>query len=212
MDTGEHESISWVNLELHVYNHTEDHNHFPESQPKPPLSRPNRAAFLNTADGTLLALGYQDVPIFIWDALEVQVLGTVGQEMIPTAGLDCMVFHPNLDISMLLVAYQPGDLCLFDYNTMEMLVRRRRTYATAIACSPDNQRVVIGNAQGAIEVFDLDLDCAAGRAMLTLVYRSSHPLDDTIRSIALSADGLRFVDIRNRTSARLGTYRVGEKE
>ncbi|KAH6649470.1 hypothetical protein F5144DRAFT_588178 [Chaetomium tenue] len=214
LNTGEHEAISWVNLDL--YNQTEDHNPFPDSQPKPPLSRPNRAAFLNTADGILLALGYQGEPIFIWDALEVQVLGTVGQEMIPTAGLDCMVFHPNLEIPMLLVAYQPGDLCVFDYNTMEMLVRRRRTYATAIACSPYNQRIAIGNAQGAIEVFDLDLGGAAGRATLTLIYRASRPLDDTIRSIALSADGLRFVDIRNRQArvwAPMGLMRrSGDRE
>ncbi|KAK3291007.1 uncharacterized protein B0H64DRAFT_411125 [Chaetomium fimeti] len=195
LNSGEHESISWVNIDQ--YSQTQSHNHLWDTQHKIPISRPSRADFLSTYDGSLLALGYQNAPVFIWDALEVQVVGTVGQEMIPTAGVDCMVFHPNVEIPVLLVAYQPGDLCVYDYNTMETHARRRRTYATAIAGSPHGRTIVVGNAQGAIEVFDLDFS-GTRTAILTLIYRSSHPLDDTIRSIALSADGLRFVDVRNR--------------
>lgn len=162
-----------------------------------PLQPPSRVAFLTTStDDILLAVGYRAHPILVWDALGLDLLGLCdsGTE---NNGINSMVFNPNPDIPVLVVSYQDGKLCLFDYVALELQLARPGVYANTMTCSPDGRSLVIGSNQGLIELFDFERDYN-GATSLALIYRTNHPMDDTIRGITFTADGLRFIDIRGQ--------------
>ncbi|KAK3312544.1 hypothetical protein B0H66DRAFT_644720 [Apodospora peruviana] len=190
LDTEEHDSVSWKEaVEEDDQYQTFVHGVIP-SQP------PSRTAFLTTTDSVLLAVGYRSHPVLIWNALELELLG-ICDPSVDNNGINCMVFNPNLDIPVLVVSYQDGSLCIFDYLTMELRFMLPEMYANIIACSQDGRSLVTGSNQGLIEVFDFERGYD-GDTTLTPIYRTSHPLDDAIRGIAFSADGSRFVDVRGR--------------
>ncbi|KAK4153160.1 hypothetical protein C8A00DRAFT_43887 [Chaetomidium leptoderma] len=195
LKTGEYKSIPWVDTRTKTYTYKGNQNHTQTSinQTTVPLSPPNRAVFLRTADRFLLALGYETEPILLWDALEVQLIGTLGHDEVPNNGIRCMAFSPNPEIPVLLVSYQSGDLCVFDYITMQQQTRHPDAYATALACSPDGQSVVTGSADGLIRVFDMSHDGIS--TALTLIYRNNYVSGGMVRDVAFSPDGLRCVDV-----------------
>jgi hypothetical protein len=112
-------------------------------------------------------------------------------------GINSMVFNPNPDFPVLVVSYQDGKVCRFDYLTSKLQFRRLGVHANTMACSPDGRSLVIGSNQGLIELFDFERDCNSATS-LALIYSTNHAMDDTIRGIAFTADGLRFVDIRGQ--------------
>ena len=187
--TGEHQSISWQSGEGDGY---------PPTQNIVPTHPPSHAAFLAiSSDEVLLAVGYRAHPVLLWNALELQLLGTCEPD-VTNNGLNGMVFSPNLEIPALVVSYQEGSLCVFDYPSMELQTRRPSVYASSISCSSDGQTIIAGSNQGAIEVFELEESNTGSSITLNLIYRTNHPLDDSIRGVGFSNDGLRFVDVRGR--------------
>ncbi|KAI1469877.1 uncharacterized protein F4812DRAFT_450284 [Daldinia caldariorum] len=172
LDTGRHETISWGGMY--------DKDIF--CTPDIPDQPPSRAALFATGETVLLAVGYRNHPIFIWNALD--------------NGIDDMTFNPNPEITALVVSYSDGRLYLFDYITMMPTFTRPNVYANSIACSPNGHSLVTGSTGGVIEVFEFDQD-HGGNIVLVPIY-SIQSLEDSIRSIAFSPDGLRFVDIHDR--------------
>ncbi|KAI1455840.1 WD40-repeat-containing domain protein [Annulohypoxylon moriforme] len=184
LDSGEHETISWKEM------HDTDVTNTMEIPEQPPSS----AAFFTAGETVLLAVGYRKYPIFIWDALELELLGQC--EADENNGIDDMIFNPNPEITALAVSYSDGRLCLFDYSTMALTFTRPNVFANSIACSPDGRSLVTGNSRGIIEVFEFGQD-HTGNTVLVPIY-CIQGFDDSIRRVAFSADGLRFVDLHDQ--------------
>ncbi|KAK0619028.1 hypothetical protein B0T14DRAFT_495874 [Immersiella caudata] len=164
-----------------------------------PSQPPGRVAFLTTNNDDvpmIMAVGYRSHPILVWNALDLQIIG-ICDPGIENNGIDAIVFNPNPGIPALVVSYQDGNLCVFDYLDMNLQMLMPHVYAHSVACSPDGRSLVTGSNQGLIEVFDFDRG-TDGLIALVPIYRSSHPLDQTIRGITFSTDGLRLIDIRGR--------------
>ncbi|KAI2623191.1 hypothetical protein GGR54DRAFT_629765 [Hypoxylon sp. NC1633] len=182
LDSGKHETISWRGII-----HDKDTIGTPEIPEQPP----SRAAFSTSGETVLLAVGYRNHPILIWDALELQLLGqcTIGE----CNGIDDMAFNPNPEIAALVVSYSDGRLCLFDYTIMTPTFNRPNVFANGIACSPDGRNLVTGSSRGVIE-FDQD---HTGNMVLVPIY-GIQAFDDSIRSVVFSADGLRLIDLHDQ--------------
>ncbi|KAM7192873.1 hypothetical protein V8F20_008670 [Naviculisporaceae sp. PSN 640] len=184
--TEEQDTISWKEVA----------NTDPSIQSMIPSQPPSKVAFLDTGDGMIMAVGYRAHPILLWNALDLDMLGFC-EHTGENNGIDCMAFNPNPDIPVLVVSYQDGCLCVFDYITMQLQLSWPNMFSYSIACSPDGRSLATGSNQGVIEVFDFERD-HAGVTSLIAIYRTSHPLDDMICGLAFSADGLRFVDTRGQ--------------
>lgn len=157
-----------------------------------PSQPPSKVALLDAGDGVIMAVGYRAHPILLWNALELEMLGFCEHKG-ENNGIDCMAFNPNPDIPVLVVSYQDGCLCVFDYITMELQLAWPNMFAYSISCSLDGRSLATGSNQGVIEVFDFERD-HLGQTSLIPIYRTNHQLDDMICGLAFSADGLRFID------------------
>ncbi|KAK4161154.1 hypothetical protein QBC43DRAFT_303202 [Cladorrhinum sp. PSN259] len=188
LETGEEESISWKEIDLDG-----DQGDISAIIPK---QAPNRGTFLATGNDVLLAVAYRSHPVFIWNALDLELLGLCEPEF-DNNGVNDMAFNPNSEIPVLVVSYQDGSLCIFDYTTTQLHFRRPQVFAQSIACSPDGRSLVAGTNRGAVEVFAFEQD-HYGTTTLALIYRTNHPPDETVRGVAFRTDGLRFVDIRGQ--------------
>lgn len=152
------------------------------------------AAFLTTTDTVLLAIGFRKHPVLIWNVLEQQELGQCVVDA--NNGIDCMVFNPNSDIIALIVSFNDGRLCVFNYFTTKLMLTIQKVYAQSVACSPDGHSLVTGGSHGMIEVFDFDHDYD-GNTILMPIYRIDG-LYDSIRSVVFSYNGLRFLDVHGQ--------------
>ncbi|KAI1134032.1 WD40-repeat-containing domain protein [Hypoxylon sp. FL0543] len=184
LDTGEHETISWRGM------HDQDINGALDIPEQPPSC----AAFSTLGETVLLAVGYRKHPIFIWNVFEVQLLGQCVVD--ENNGIDDMTFNPNPEITALAVSYSDGRLCLFDYTTMALTFTRPNVFANSIACSPDGRSLVTGSTRGVIEIFEFDQDHTGNMAFVPIYCIQA--FDDSIRCVAFSADGLRFVDLHDQ--------------
>ncbi|TVY14338.1 Vegetative incompatibility protein HET-E-1 [Lachnellula arida] len=96
------------------------------------------------------------------------------------------VFSPDTDMNSLVSLYHDGQLVLFD--PCEMSVKTSvQANAQVLACSPDGRTLATGSDTGTIQLFDLE--------SLTLIHKLIAS-DQSIKSLAFSSDGLRFVDVR----------------
>jgi WD40 repeat protein len=182
LETGEDDSISWKDS---------DHNIYLQDIPDQP---PSRAAFLAITDDILLAVGYRNHPVLIWSVYDQRLLGMCESDV--NNGIDDIAFNPNPDIVALVVSYNDGNLCVFDYVNMALAFTQPKVFAHSIACSSDGRSLVTGSNQGTIEVFEFD-QSFSGNTTLTLIYRIN-AFDDLIRGVIFSPDGLRFVDVRGQ--------------
>ncbi|KAI1759681.1 hypothetical protein GGR53DRAFT_130182 [Hypoxylon sp. FL1150] len=181
LDSGEHETACWRDVH--------DENKYGASViPEHP---PSCAAFSTTGSMAMLAVGYRKHPIFIWNALELQLLGQC--DAVENNGLDDMTFNPNPEITALIVSYNDGRLCLFDYTTTLLAFTRPDVFAMSIACSPDGNSLVTGSNRGMLEIFRFEHD-HLGNMVLVPIYRVQ-AFDDNIYKVAFGADGRRVIEL-----------------
>jgi WD40 repeat protein len=112
----------------------------------------------------------------------------VGTEVIDhtTIWIRDLIFATSPVTSYVAALYHDGDLVLFD--PCELSVKAHvLAEAQVLAASPDGYALVAGNDTGSIQIFDLKT--------LTLMHKIVSS-DHSIRSLAFSVDGTRFIDIR----------------
>ncbi|OTA08160.1 hypothetical protein A9Z42_0091080 [Trichoderma parareesei] len=107
-----------------------------------------------------------------------------------------MAFNPNPDIVALVVSYCDGRLCLFDYSSMTLSITIPDVYAQSLACSTDGHSLVTGSSHGTIKIFDFDHDYDR-KLILAPIYRIDR-LYDSVRGVAFSSSGLRFLDVHSQ--------------
>lgn len=184
-ENGESETLSWLDNE--AYN-------FPSQDE--PFQLPSRATFFTVGNNEdiLLAVAYRSHPVSIWSPLDMQMLGRCG-----TAGLNgvtSMVFNPNPEIPALVVSFAPGDLCLYDYRTMDLTHLIPNVFADCVSCAWDGRALVTGSSHGVIQVFEFDMGYD-GNMLLSPIYRVK-AATEAVRGVTFSFDALRFVDITRR--------------
>lgn len=96
------------------------------------------------------------------------------------------LFSPDPEANSLAAIYHDGHLVLFDPCEMSPKIAIQAN-AQILACSPNGNFLATGNDTGTIQLFEFET--------LTLIYKIVAS-DHSIRSLAFSSDGLRFVDIR----------------
>lgn len=190
--TEEHESISWRKIQAR----RQQKNHSALRSTIPSLP-PSQVAFLTTPDDVLVALGYRLYPVCIVNAFELEILGTCEPD-ISNNGIDAMVFNPNPEIPNLIVCYQSGSLCVFDYLTMEMRVRQPDVHANCVACSADGRTIITGSNRGVIRIFELRQRNNSATVTFNTIYQMTDPLRNIVSAVAFNVDGMRFVDIRGQ--------------
>lgn len=154
--------------------------------------RPPTAAALSP-DTSLLGVLYRGRPICLYDLEDDLCHGFVTRDGDPStqklgSNLSPMslVFNTKRDNPTLVVAYEDGDLCLFDYEELKLLASVEAN-AHSVACSPDGLTLVTGNSNGMVQLLEFDT--------LRLLYRVN-AVDYGIRGLSFSADNLRFLDVR----------------
>jgi WD40 repeat protein len=145
-------------------------------------------------DECIIAIVYRGRPIQLWDLEDEELLGFVGREsedlvslaLRPNTSPSSLVFHPEESVPLLAVAYEDGDLCLFDYDELR-LVKMVEANAQVVACSPDGSVLATGNLSGMLQLLDFKT--------LQLLFRVT-TADYNIRDISFSSDSSRLIDAR----------------
>ncbi|KAK4249176.1 hypothetical protein C7999DRAFT_39730 [Corynascus novoguineensis] len=138
----------------------------------------------------MMAVAYRGRPITLWDLEEDSFYRLCGKGS--TDGVtgpyfaNDLVFNPNEDIPRLVVAYQDGDIMLLDPLRDEVIACFRANTHT-LAASPDGRLVVGADGFGTIQVYDFEA--------LRVIYRIKS-VSCSIKHLAFSRDGLRFLDMR----------------
>jgi WD40 repeat protein len=141
-------------------------------------------------DLTTLALVYRGRPIQLWSLESDTFISLCGRDSgvgAPNISAGTALFNPDPALSLLAVAYQDGQLALYDPWTQEEL-NTVAGDALTLASSPDGRTLATGDARGVVQIWDFET--------LRLMYLISSS-DYEVKSLAFSGDGLRIVDIRD---------------
>jgi WD40 repeat protein len=141
-------------------------------------------------DQTMMALLYRGQPIHIWSLENDTLIGLCGRDVgknAPNISVLTAIFNPNPDLPILAVAYQDGELALYEpWSQKELKSVDGNAYT--LAASPDGRTLATGDNRGTVQIWDFET--------LTLMYRINSGYDE-VKSLAFSGDGLRLVDIRD---------------
>ncbi|KAI4233178.1 MAG: hypothetical protein LQ349_004568, partial [Xanthoria aureola] len=138
----------------------------------------------------LLAVGYGNRPINIWDLEYRRFIGQFHKgapDVWPGPLLQAMVFNPNPDANLAAASYQDGDLVIFDpWNQKQHAMVEANAHT--LAASSDGATLATGDSSGTVHIFDFET--------LRLLYRSTVN-DFNIRAITFASNNIRFFDIRS---------------
>ncbi|KAL8719491.1 MAG: hypothetical protein Q9225_003518 [Loekoesia sp. 1 TL-2023] len=138
---------------------------------------------------SLLAVGYRQRPINIWDLEDRVFIGQFHKsapDVYPGPLLVAMAFNPNPDMNLIASSYTDGDLVTFDpWNQRQHAITEAN--AQVLAASSDGATLATGDGSGTIQIFDFET--------LRLLYRST-AYECDIRAIAFASNNVRFFDIR----------------
>ncbi|KAM7190686.1 WD40-repeat-containing domain protein [Rhypophila sp. PSN 637] len=143
-------------------------------------------------DGELLAVGYRGRPPEIWSIEQGVVIGTCHMTRdkpdVPIMSISGVLFSPNPVLELLAVAYQDGELAIFEQWTGGQEIKAVAADALTLAASADGCTLATGDGNGTIRLWDFQT--------LTLLYciRSS---EYEVRRLAFSLDGCRLYDIKD---------------
>ena len=171
------------------------HCHFVETEAGGQRRRlPAPLAASISADLTMVALVHRGKPVSLWSLENDDLIGYCDPDTndlgMANISAHTALFNPNPDLYLLVVAYQDGDLALFNPWTQECLSTMAGE-ALSLACTPDGRTLATGGSSGIIQFWDFET--------LTLLHRINS-YDPEVRSLSFSGDGLRLIDIRDTKS------------
>ncbi|KAL9133197.1 MAG: hypothetical protein Q9175_005628 [Cornicularia normoerica] len=136
----------------------------------------------------LLGVVYRMRPISFWDLEEKTYVGQYQRSrgVSPEPLILAFLLNPKPEISLAAVAYQDGDVAVFDPWSQETEAVAD-TDASTLAASPDGTVLATGSGDGIIKLYDFET--------LTLFYQINSYQQD-IRAMSFNSNGLRFLDIR----------------
>ncbi|KAH6632537.1 hypothetical protein F5144DRAFT_513009 [Chaetomium tenue] len=139
----------------------------------------------------LLAVAYRGRPPQIWSILSDVMIDTCQMARdtpgVPIMSVSKVLFNPNPAIELLAVAYQDGELAIFDpWSGYE--IKSLSADSLTLASSPDGRMLASGDAHGVVKLPEFDT--------LTLLY-CIKSTEYEVRSLAFSGDGFRLYDIRD---------------
>ncbi|KAH8650077.1 hypothetical protein BX600DRAFT_418986 [Xylariales sp. PMI_506] len=145
-------------------------------------------------DESTLAVAYRGRPVLIWDLENDEPYGFVGRENrnLETIALgtntspSSFVFNAEESVTLLAVAYEDGDLCLFEYEELRLL-KSIEANAQILACSPNGALLATGNAVGMVQLLEFET--------LQLLFRVNAS-DYGIRCLDFNSENTRFFDVR----------------
>jgi len=140
----------------------------------------------------LLAIAYRGRPPQIWSVHQGIMIGTCHMKR-DKPGLHIMsvselLFNPNPDVELLAVAYQDGELAIFDKWPGGHEIKAVAADALTLAATSDGRTLGTGDAIGSIKIWDFET--------LTLLYCIKSN-EHEVRRLAFSGDGFRLYDIRD---------------
>ncbi|KAM7212469.1 hypothetical protein V8F06_012156 [Rhypophila decipiens] len=143
-------------------------------------------------DGELLAVGYRGRPPQIWSIGQGVVIGTCHMTRdkpdVPIMSISEVLFSPNPVLELLAVAYQDGELAIFEQWTCGHEIKAVAADALTLAASADGCTLATGDGNGTIKLWDFQT--------LALLY-SIRSSEYEVRRLAFSLDGCRLYDIRD---------------
>ena len=136
----------------------------------------------------LLGVAYRQRPVNFWDLTDKTFVGQYHKvgAVHPEPFIQDFIFNPNAEISLAAIAYQDGDIAVFDPFS-------QRTEAVAdvgasvLATSPDGTVLVSGSGDGIIKLLEFE-------TLKMLRQINTHQED--IRAMSFNSTNLRFLDIR----------------
>ena len=153
------------------------------------VGRPPTVVKINL-ENNILAVSYRSLPVFILDLYSFRLIGTCD---LPTARpgsaglpIDDMVFNPNPDLGLLVVAYMSTELVLYDYTRSEFKLSVPSECYT-LEASLDGRTLAGGTTSGCIQLFDFET--------LNMLTQISLPYY-RVEAMRFSNDGLRIFDLR----------------
>lgn len=158
---------------------------------------PQAAAF--SPELNLLAVIFRAPAIMIWDLQDDHFLKYCDRcpdsepvKKVRQAPALNAVFCSDPAKNLLAATYFDGELILFNPDDPKdnTIVASTMAGGEVLACSPDGKIVATGDSGGNVQLFEFET--------LKLLYRINS-WDDSIRSLAFSEDGRRFIDIRGST-------------
>lgn len=135
----------------------------------------------------LVALAYRSGPICIFELQTHSWIAWAMDEQVRQVSQ--LVFNPNPDVNLLLVAYDESDLAIFDsWSGMLVQFRESETRAifTSLACSADGRTFGTVDVLGNLQIWDFE--------SLTLLYHVLTP-SYSFRVLSFSSDGFNLVDV-----------------
>ena len=170
------------------------HTYLDTQQVLPGRSLPAPLAATISSDLGMVALMQRGRPVSLWSLENDDLIGfcdrDAGTGDQPNISVQTALFNPNPNLSLLVVAYQDGDLILFDPEIQERL-KSYSADALSLASTQDGRTLATGGSKGMVQIFDFE--------SLELTYRINS-YDVELKSLAFSRDGLRLVDIRDTRS------------
>jgi WD40 repeat protein len=142
----------------------------------------------------LLAVARRSGPVEIWSIWDDVLISTFHLSrdtpgVLPGISVSHMLFNPNPTIELLAVAYEDGELAIFNtWSDTDREIKSQAAESLTLASTPDGRTLATGDARGVIKIWDFET--------LTLLYRIKST-EYEVRGLSFSGDGLRLYDIRD---------------
>ncbi|KAL2132432.1 hypothetical protein VTI74DRAFT_3801 [Chaetomium olivicolor] len=141
----------------------------------------------------LLAVAYRGRPPQIWSIRDDVMIASChmarDRRGVPIMSVSKLLFNPNPAIELLAVAYQDGELAIFEsWAGGDRELKSLSADSLTLASTADGRTLASGDAHGVIKIWDFET--------LTLLY-CIQSTEMVVKSLAFSGDGFRLYDIRD---------------